>query len=397
MSKPRATTRSFSMDEANDPQIETPAYTESAGGRLRHEREAQHIPEKEAAHKLRLMVTDLRAIEADRYSASAHDDLLRKHLRDYANLLTLNPDSILAIYDRQAGTSFHRGAQRIGDIPKAQTTSVGSLLTGSLVVATVVLGFLVVMQFTNTSKVNALLAENDSGPRANALQSASQQTGDIDTTASTDEDFDPTPATVIEEGDAAMAPTEKSLDSVDMAAVHVSTSDGLDEQTSDGDLPVQTAAKPQPSVNNAKEPQNTSNALTEVAAAYRNESDAAPAADAAKTTDELAFRFAKDCWVEVYDADEKRLIAEIRKAGGSLQLSGKSPFRVLVGYSREVVLQFNGHPVEIEKIERSYSTLFRVERANGDTSEPTVTTIRRKQPDSSGKAPAKATLEKTRA
>lgn len=86
------------------------------------------------------MVTDLRAIEADRYNATAHDDLLRNHLRDYANLLTLNPDSILSAYDRQAGTSFHRGAQRIDDIPRVQPTSIGSLLTGGLAVRTVVLG-----------------------------------------------------------------------------------------------------------------------------------------------------------------------------------------------------------------------------------------------------------------
>ncbi|MGI9285500.1 MAG: RodZ domain-containing protein [Pseudomonadales bacterium] len=359
------------MNEANDPQVEKQAYAESAGDRLRHEREAQKIPEKEAAHKLHLMVTDLRAIEADNYNASANDDLLRNYLRDYANLLTLNPDSILAIYDRQAGTSFHRGAQRVGDIPKAPTTNIGSLLTGSLVATTVVLGFLVILQFTNTSKVNALLAEYD-----NRLDVDLQQTNDIVTNPSPGDDLDLTPATVGEERDVALAAADMNPATTNEAESRAKTVDETVERSADAALPVRAAAEPQPTV---KKTDDDSNSVTEVAAAYRN---ADAAAQSTTATDELSFRFAKDCWVEVYDADEKRLIAELRKAGGSLQVSGKSPFKVLVGLSREVVLQFNGHPVEIEKIERSFSTLFRVERANSDADAPTVTTIRRKTVES---------------
>lgn len=390
MPGPRAIHGPFAMSEANDSQFETQAYIESVGSRLRHEREMQHISEKEAAHKLRLMVTDLRAIEADRYNSAAHDDLLRNHLRDYANFLTLNPDSILAIYDRQAGTSFHRGVLRIDDIPRAKPTNIGSLVTDSLIVATAVLGFLVVMQFTDASKVNALLAGIDNRQQANAQQSALAQPSDTAAVATTDGDFDLTKPAIDDKGDAVAG---ASLVSADFATAQLTRSDDeLVDQSSGEDQQTQSAAVPQPSANEADEQQNTSNEVTEVAAAYRNDNNAETAVAPIDATDELAFRFAKDCWVEVYDADEKRLVAEVRKAGGSLQLSGKSPFRILVGYSREVVLQFNDHPVEIEKIERSFSTLFKVERANNDTATPKVTTIRRKLPDN----PA-ATSESTRA
>lgn len=374
------------MNEANDSQIEKQAYAESAGGRLRHERQAQQISEKEAAHKLHLMVTDLRAIEADNYNASANDDQLRNYLRDYANLLTLNPDSILAIYDRQAGTSFHRGAQRVGDIPKATTTSIGSLLTGSLVVMTVVLGFLVVMQFTNTGRVNALLAENESRLRVDL-----PQTNDSGIKLSSNEDFDLAPTTVVEEGDVALAVAEVKLNTTKEAKVQAKPADEVVERSAAGALRTQAAVKPRSTV---EKTDDGSSPLTEVAAAYRDDSNAGATAEGIKTTDELSFRFAKDCWVEVYDADEKRLVAEIRKAGGSLQLSGKSPFKVLVGLSREVVLQFNGHPVEIEKIERSFSTLFRIERTNSNAEAPTITTIRRKPADNPA---TKATVANTRA
>ncbi len=150
---------------------------------------------------------------------------------------------------------------------------------------------------------------------------------------------------------------------------------------SEGGPSAQASAKPQLAVNKANAHQNATNTVPEVSAADGNgsEEDASPAAAATTTTDELAFTFTKDCWVEVYDANNKRLFAKIKKADDKLLLSGKSPFKVLVGSSREVALQFNGHPVEIEKIERSYSTLFKVERANNDAAGmPKVTTIRRK-------------------
>ncbi len=113
MSNPRASTNPFAVVAVNDLNAASQPFVESAGGRLRDAREAQKITEKQAAQKLHLMVTDLRAIEADRYHASVHDDLLRKHLRDYANFLQLDPDSIVAIYDRQTGKSLHRGSNRI--------------------------------------------------------------------------------------------------------------------------------------------------------------------------------------------------------------------------------------------------------------------------------------------
>ncbi len=405
MPKPSATIKLFAINEANDARFEDQAYTESVGGRLRHEREAQRISEKAAAHKLHLMVTDLRAIESDSYNPTAHDDLLRNYLRDYANFLALNPDSILAIYDRQAGTSFHRGTHRIDDIPRAQATGAGSLVTGSLVVATVVLGFLVIVQFTDTSTVNALLAGRDDRAGAEAQQSVMPQTADTDTAA--DDDVDLTLVDVQDE--AALTPVASGLASTGFATALLTTSGQPIDQAEEGDLPTPAAAEPQPALNletpvgsrkyaqalNAPEKpekalitshqRNVGNSMTEVLAAYRRDDSASPAAPAATAIDELAFRFARDCWVEVYDANNNRLIAKTSKAGDKLHLSGKSPFNVLVGHSREVVLQFNGHPVEIEKIERSFSTLFKVERASADAVlpdvAPKVTTIRRKWPD----------------
>ncbi len=357
MPKPRATRNNHTASGVNDAKAASQNSVESVGGRLRDAREAQKITEKAAAQKLHLMVTDLRAIEADHYAASTNDDLLRSHLRNYAKLLRLNPDSILAIYDRQMGTFLQRGINRIDDIPRANLHSFGSLFTGALMLITLVLGSVVLLQFTKASRLGSLLAENRDDQEV-----GSQQVNDSAVTDAKVEAADLSQITVAGE-------TTADVKELVLAAAEIKP-----------DPPDAAQAQTMPAVSSAD--QAVDSALTEVAATYQSASDAGVGANMAATqaTDKLSFRFAKDCWVEVYDVDGQRLIAEIRQAGGSLQLSGKSPFKVLVGHSREVVLQFNDHPIAIEKIDRSYSTLFTVGRTGSDPEAPMVKTIRRKLP-----------------
>lgn len=62
----------------------------------------------------------------------------------------------------------------------------------------------------------------------------------------------------------------------------------------------------------------------------------------------LNFQFSADCWVEIEDGDGRLIYSSLQKAQESLQLSGKPPFRVTLGYAPGVVLSYNGKPVEID-------------------------------------------------
>ena len=62
----------------------------------------------------------------------------------------------------------------------------------------------------------------------------------------------------------------------------------------------------------------------------------------------LQFRFSADCWVEVYDGDGERIFAALQKSDQMLQLSGKPPFRITLGYAPGVELSYNGEPVNID-------------------------------------------------
>ena len=69
--------------------------------------------------------------------------------------------------------------------------------------------------------------------------------------------------------------------------------------------------------------------------------------------DKLTFVFSDDCWVEVKSQDGENLYSDLNRAGRTLVLSGRAPFRILLGYAPGVSLSFNGEPVPLERYSRN--------------------------------------------
>ena len=91
------------------------------------------------------------------------------------------------------------------------------------------------------------------------------------------------------------------------------------------------------------------------------ESDSAPAAKrmggeaVAAGTDVLDFKFTEDCWVEVTDGNGEQIFASLKRGNEKLELTGKGPFKVLLGYAHGVSLDYNGKPVQIDIKNRNNS------------------------------------------
>ena len=67
-----------------------------------------------------------------------------------------------------------------------------------------------------------------------------------------------------------------------------------------------------------------------------------PAASAAAR---LRISLSQECWVEVYDAADKRLYADRAPAGKRIDLSGAAPLRVRLGRDGAAQLQVNDRAV----------------------------------------------------
>ena len=58
-------------------------------------------------------------------------------------------------------------------------------------------------------------------------------------------------------------------------------------------------------------------------------------------------QFSADCWTSVTDGNGKVLFSAIKRKGDSLDLTGKPPFAVRLGFARGVQVSYNGQPVDV--------------------------------------------------
>lgn len=72
-----------------------------------------------------------------------------------------------------------------------------------------------------------------------------------------------------------------------------------------------------------------------------------PEAPADSPPDLLVLRFDESSWVEVRDAADRLIHADLGEAGQTATVAGSAPFSVVVGYAAGVRLDFNGDPVPL--------------------------------------------------
>lgn len=91
------------------------------GDSLREAREAQGRSQQEAAQALRVRSDYVEALEAEHFQVFGADTYARGHLRNYANLLGLDPQPLLDTYDRYVRTE-DQTAHHFADAPVAMST-----------------------------------------------------------------------------------------------------------------------------------------------------------------------------------------------------------------------------------------------------------------------------------
>ena len=63
----------------------------------------------------------------------------------------------------------------------------------------------------------------------------------------------------------------------------------------------------------------------------------------------MTLRFTADCWVDIRDANGKRMLTGIKSAGDSVELSGQTPFKLVLGAPSVVDLTFEGESVDLSR------------------------------------------------
>ena len=103
------------------------------------------------------------------------------------------------------------------------------------------------------------------------------------------------------------------------------------------------AAAPAPVAPVAPAPAAVAPATPVAAVAAAEPAAAAVPAGSAK----VAIQFVADCWTQVTDGNGKVLFSAIKRKGDNLELTGKPPFSVRLGFARGALVSYNGQAVDV--------------------------------------------------
>ena len=62
--------------------------------------------------------------------------------------------------------------------------------------------------------------------------------------------------------------------------------------------------------------------------------------------DSIKVVVSEDCWVEIFDTNNKKIFYDLARAGQTLILNGTAPFSVLLGNSAGAIIEFNNIPID---------------------------------------------------
>ena len=315
-------------------QPEVPAVTRvNPGETLRQARESNGWALAEVALKLNLTVSSLSNLEAGAFDKLPGHTFARGYIRAYAKLLGMDQAALVHEFDVYTGTdSTGSSVHSLGRIEEPVRVSHTILRIVSLLLLLAVIGG------------GFLWWQDQTSMRAKDLVGLTPEHVEVEGADGTtqihplDEPEDQAVAEAKTEGDAAV-PAEPAGDQTGATALALP---GVPE------APVAVApapATPAPAAQAAPMPTPvTPVAPASVAAPAAPVTEAAPAVAGAG---KVGVQYTADCWTQVTDANGKVLFGGLKRKGENLEVSGKPPLSLRLGYARGAQVTYNGQAVDV--------------------------------------------------
>ena len=346
----------------------------NAGQLLQQRREALGLTTTQVAQQLNLKASAIAQIEALQFDGSVAPTFIRGYLKLYARLLKLNERQVLSQFEPYLQASAQPVAMHSFSHRTSRDAAESRFKLATYFLAVLLIGLLLVW-FWQTHlldnepvlSVNTVNSANELTGRSSSYQSAettalpitssnagSGQAADSDSllasqakAASTTEATAamPTQPTIT-----ATTPTENAeaageSSAEPTAALAAEPSAALAAATTTQPTTTQptvtppTAAAAADSSVATTSPANASSAATVTATAAN--------ASQSNTVSALSFQFSASCWLEVTDANGKRLAYQMAGAGQQVTLQGQLPLKVVLGDPSVVQLSRDGQPVDL--------------------------------------------------
>ena len=282
------------MDAANDAEKAAPR---SLGETLAGERERMGLSRPDVAQRLHMSAYQIEALETGDYRRLPRGTFLRGFVRNYAKLLGLSPDRVVALLDE--GAPREKAPGIVVPTQNIRFDPLGDRFSSPYVKATVLAVVVVSMALAG---MYWWLFIKPTPPGQLARKTAESPVPAPQPAAPA-----PTPAPPAPERAAAVTQPPKI----------------------EPPRPEPAKAKPEPP-------------------------KAVPAEPVEKTIvgsgsgSVLKFRFKGESWVEIRDAKGRVLLSKLNPPGSEAEVSGRPPFNVVVGNAPEVQLFYNDHEFDLE-------------------------------------------------
>lgn len=274
---------------------------EGPGPALLAARQAREIAVHEVAEVLNLPIETVEAIEANHYELLPSAVFAKGYIRAYARLLEMDSDPLVAAYPNAAAETVESEAvvtDRLGEFIRAYPQWV---LGGAAALVLLLLSLLVVWVWP----------DGDDAVESEVSAATTVRPPSVPE--------DTVPAGELAPGAAGASLPEPALPSFQDEPQERTPTTQVDRLIVD-----------QPS---------TAQPATGLAGTVRRIS---PDGD-----DRLQFQFTEECWVEVKSGAGGSLYSDLGRVGQSLELVGRAPFRILLGYAPGASMSFNDEPVAL--------------------------------------------------
>lgn len=286
---------------------------------LRRVREEKGWSVAEVAGQLNLTGQCLRQLESGDFDKLPGHTFTRGYLRAYARLLGLDPDAIVRSFDQLTGTraseSRVHGLKGI-EQPRRLSQSLLRLVSFILLAGLAGAGF--------------LWWQEQSQGRDHERSGVSLEHVEVESA----------------DGSTQIHPLDEPED-------QALQEDQVDEEQAPAEVSPEVAAQPEAPLDTPQSPAavpapaEVPSAPAPAAAAPVATPGETPAVVAGAGEGVLRIAFSADCWIQIKNAEGKILASGLKRAGESVELAGKVPMEVRLGFARGAQVSYNGQAVDV--------------------------------------------------
>ena len=364
----------MSLDEPLE--LESPAAVKRPSELLAEARQRLGLSQKEVADKLYLTTSFIKYIDAGEFSSLPKPAFIKGYLRNYARVVDLSGDEIVALYDAELQiaepTPEMKGVTE-EDVGTASITGpvfqTGLIGLGGLALVVSVIWWLV-----SDPEEETPLSVTQPGVSQPATQDSSEAVFDFE--LATQEGAALQSGQVFQalalsdqtglESQIAMAETLRGIDTVErvlaetvaespeMSAISVteaSIQEAVTEQSISGPSISEPSTSGQSTIGQSSSVQDSPSVVAvSDSVKFERTTDGARSFVTVDASgfDQLELSFRDECWVEIADNQFGLIYNDLNQVNDVLTIYGTAPFEVLLGKATGVEMIYNGRPFELE-------------------------------------------------